>query len=85
MCSPDLYGLYDMAGNVFEWCWDRYGTPYAGGTDPHGSATGSSRVLRGGSWLNFAGLARCAFRAYFNPDGAYGNGLGFRAVLAPGQ
>lgn len=78
------YGLYDMAGNVFEWCWDWYGTSYAGGTDPHGSATGSYRVLRGGSCDYFAYAARCADRDFSNPDFAYFH-FGFRAVLAPGQ
>ena len=78
------YGLYDMAGNVFEWCWDRYGTPYAGGTDPRGTSTGSDRVIRGGSWGSDADYCRSALRGIFNPGGA-SNGLGFRGVLAPGQ
>jgi len=78
------YGLHDMAGNVREWCWDRFGTPYAGGTDPRGPATGSGRVLRGGCWVNDASGARCARRSGIDPVGAYGD-LGFRAVLAPGQ
>ena len=78
------YGLHDMAGNVFEWCWDWYSTPYAGGTDPHGAATGSYRVLRGGDWYFNASSARCAYRSNVNPDYA-DYGLGFRAVLAPGQ
>lgn len=78
------FGLNDMAGNVWEWCWDRYGTPYAGGTDPHGAASGSSRVLRGGFWSNAALDARCAIRYFDIPD--FANRLiGFRAVLPPGQ
>jgi sulfatase modifying factor 1 len=78
------YGLYDMAGNVFEWCYDWYNFPYAGGSDPHGPATGSSRVVRGGDWGDFANLARCAFRDFLLPDNASSDGIGFRAVLAPG-
>ena len=78
------YGLSDMAGNVLEWCWDWYGTPYAGGTDPHGATTGSSRVLRGGYWNDLAHFARCAFRRNLDPVLA-GDVVGFRAVLAPGQ
>jgi sulfatase modifying factor 1 len=79
------YGLYDMAGNVYEWCWDRYGTPYAGGTDPHGATTGSDRVLRGGGWFNDAGRARCAYRFNISFPGGAGSSIGFRAVLALGQ
>ena len=78
------YGLHDVAGNVFEWCWDWYGTPYAGGTDPHGAATGTLRVLRGGYWDNDASSARCAYRTPSIPGTAF-NVVGFRAVLAPGQ
>jgi formylglycine-generating enzyme required for sulfatase activity len=78
------YGLNDMTGNVFEWCWDWYGTPYTGGADPRGRATGSDRVLRGGSWFNYAYPARCARRGNLNP-GYASNYIGFRAVLAPGQ
>jgi formylglycine-generating enzyme required for sulfatase activity len=55
------YGLYDMAGNVDQWCWDWYG-PYAGGSDPHGLTSGSHRVLRGGDWGSPPSISTCAYR-----------------------
>jgi formylglycine-generating enzyme required for sulfatase activity len=75
------YGLYDMSGNLFEWCWDWYGT-YASGiqTDPKGSASGSSRVARGGSWNGDASNCRGAFRGARIPSDGY-SGLGFRVAL----
>jgi formylglycine-generating enzyme required for sulfatase activity len=62
------YGLYDMSGNLWEMCWDRYGS-YAEGiqTNPHGVDSGSSRVRRGGSWYYFANVSRNASRSYQPP------------------
>ena len=75
------YGLYDMAGNLFEWCWDLYGgSTYANGvTDPRGANSGTFRVHRGGSWLNFANGCRVANRYDFDPSftNAY---IGFRVA-----
>jgi formylglycine-generating enzyme len=71
------YGLYDIAGNVRQWCWDRYGTPYAGGGDPRGAASGSRRVLRGGDWSLNASFARSAYRNG-NAPANFDINIGFR-------
>ena len=62
-------GLYDMHGNVSEWCWDRFGTyTRRAQTNPVGPATGSYRVLRGGSWSGYGQGIRSAFRSYIDPS-----------------
>jgi formylglycine-generating enzyme required for sulfatase activity len=81
--APNGYGLCDMAGNLCEWCWDWYAPNYAGGADPRGPATGSTRALRGGYWSWYATSLRCADRNQnlftSSPGYAY-NGNGFRCV-----
>jgi formylglycine-generating enzyme required for sulfatase activity len=74
------FGLYDMTGNVFEWCNDWFDTyNSAAQTDPTGPKTGLFKVNRGGCWLRIVPAIRSATRNNFNPDFAY-DSFGFRVV-----
>jgi formylglycine-generating enzyme required for sulfatase activity len=75
----NAFGLYDMHGNEWEWCNDRYGTYGGTVTDPVGPEAGSYRVFRGGDWYNSALFCRSAYRYYVYPyDAIYA--IGFRPV-----
>ena len=79
--APNGYGLYDMAGNSYEWCWDWYGTPLGqpSTTNPTGSLMGSRRVTHNGDGFNFAWVSRCANRFGFDPSKPNGS-IGFRCA-----
>lgn len=80
--QPNAWGLYDMLGNVWEWVQDWYSGSYyqqSPGTDPQGPSSGSSRVLRGGSWDYIDWLVRASSRLYVEPGNRYNN-FGFRCV-----
>ena len=76
------YGVYDMAGNVWEWCADWFDYEYyhhSPGENPMGPETGDTRVIRGGSWYNTADLAQCSYRTGIDPNYRWYK-LGFRCV-----
>ena len=77
--APNAWGLYDMHGNVWEWCLDWFADAMEGGDDPDGADSGSNRVVRGGSWDYAASYCRSAIRGSNVPSIRY-YGLGFRLV-----
>lgn len=85
MLEPNELGIYDMNGNVFEWCSDWYDKDYyknSPTSDPRGPASGSNRVVRGGCYRNLPWHCRVSARDGMSPDAA-DNCFGFRLVLAP--
>lgn len=85
---PNNFGLYDMAGNVLQWCWDAYAKNYYTGSsstnNPIGPVSGITRVARGGSWTSYATGCRTGLRCNFYPNSA-GTTVGFRVAQSIGS
>ena len=83
--KPNGLGIYDMSGNVYEWCQDWFSSHYYKNSprdNPRGPSSGSHRVFRGGSWLNEALLLRASDRNDEDPSGSYSR-VGFRLLRTP--
>jgi len=82
--KPNAWGIYDMYGNLGEWCSDLAGGSYSASlvVDPTGPTEGSNRVIRGGDWGNDARGCRSAYRSFASPE-YRGGDVGFRVVSVP--